>query len=846
MNRLPVDDVIPDLLTALEQRNAAVLQAPPGAGKTTRVPLALLDAPWLNGKRIIMLEPRRLAATNAARWMARSLGEEAGATVGYAIRFDRRVSARTRVEVVTEGILTRRLQSDPLLEGVGAVIFDEFHERSIHSDLALALCRDVQAGLREDLRIIVMSATMAAAPVAALLGDAPVITSEGRNHPVVLRHIPPNDRENLPSAVARAVRIAARECEGDILAFLPGVGEIRRCGQLLADDPPLHAPLVVPLYGDLPFVEQERAILPVPGRRKVVLATTIAETSLTIEGVRVVVDGGQTRRLRYDPASGLNRLVTERVSAASATQRAGRAGRLGPGTCYRLWPEHNQQALLAADPPEILIADLAPLALDLAHWGVSDPASLAWLDPPPRGALEEARNLLKSLDALDGQGMITETGRRMAELPLHPRLAHMLLRATERGLAPLACDVAALLTERDIVRPAGTGQATERAGCDMLIRVEALEQWRQGRGGRDHQVDSSACRAVDRVASHLRRLIAPDGKGHAVADPVRETGLLLSWAYPDRIAQARPGGERRYLLANGRGALLSERSSLHGEQLLVAYLVERGERGDDLIRQASALDPARFHEEFSGDIYRRRTVVWDDREGRVIARDEVCYGAIVLESRPVSATGDEVRAALLTGLRVGPGITALGWPPAVRQFRARVRFLGRVCPVDGWPDLSDERLLETIEVWLGPFLGKARSLADLASIDLLTPLKALLSWDQLRRLDEGAPTHLTVPSGSRISLAYDAEGAPTLAVKLQEMFGCADTPAVAWGRVPVVVHLLSPAGRPLQVTSDLRGFWNGAYQEVKKEMRGRYPKHPWPDDPWSAVPTRRTKRSGEG
>lgn len=845
MNRLPVDDVIPRLLTILEQRNAAVLQAPPGAGKTTRVPLALLEAPWLQGKRIIMLEPRRLAATNAARWMGRSLGEETGATVGYAIRFDRRVSVRTRVEVVTEGVLTRRLQTDPLLEGVGAVIFDEFHERSVHSDLALALCRDVQAGLREDLRIIVMSATLDAAPVSALLDGAPVITSAGQSHPVEIRYVASNERENLPSAVARVVRTALRECDGDILAFLPGAGEIRRCRQFLDEDPPQQSPLVVPLYGDLPFDEQERAILPISGRRKVVLATTIAETSLTIEGVRVVVDGGRTRRLRFDPSTGMNRLVTERVSAASATQRAGRAGRLGPGTCYRLWNEHDWQTLLPADPPEILISDLAPLALDLANWGVSDPTSLAWLNPPPRGALEEARSLLKALDALDGQGMITETGRRMAELPLHPRLAHMLLRSAECGLVTLACDVAALLTERDIFRSPGPSQNIDRSGCDMFVRVEALEQWRQGKRGGELQADPSACRAVDRVAAHLRRLIDPAGKKSRISAQAGETGLLLAWAYPDRIALARPGGERRYLLANGRGAQLSERSTLHGEALLVAYLVERGERGDDLIRQASELDPVRFRDKFAGDIVQRRCVFWDDREGRVIAREEVCYGALVLESRPVSVRNDEIRDALLVGLRTGQGLAALGWTTSARQFLARARFLGRVCPEEGWPDLSDERLLETLAEWLGPFLGSARRLAAVASIDLFPPLKTLLSWEQLRRLDEGAPTHLTVPSGSRIPLDYDTDGSPTLAVKLQEMFGLADTPAVAWGRVPVVVHLLSPAGRPLQVTSDLRGFWNGAYQEVKKEMRGRYPKHPWPDDPWSALPTKRTKRAGE-
>jgi len=788
-----------------------------------------------------MLEPRRLAATNAARWMASTLGEEVGETVGYTIRFDRKVSSRTRVEVVTEGVLTRRLQSDPLLTGVGAVIFDEFHERSIHADLALALCRDLQQGLREELRIIVMSATLDAAPVAGLLGDAPVIASEGRSFPVDIRYLPEDLRDGLPAAVSRAVRSALATTEGDILAFLPGAGEIRRCRQLLEDGEPLPgAPLIAPLYGDLPFAEQERAIVPA-GRRKVVLATNIAETSLTIEGVRVVIDGGLCRRLRFDPATGLDRLVTERISAASATQRAGRAGRLGPGICFRLWTEQTQRTLIPADPPEIITSDLAPVVLALAGWGVNDPTSLPWLTPPLPAPWQEGRRLLEELEALDRNGLITDTGRRMAELPVHPRLGHMLIRGNGRGLGPLACDVAAILSEREIVKSSGV-LAPEQSGSDLLVRLETLREWRAG--GRSAVVDGAACRTVDRTAQHLRRLLnVVKGVDCGDADS-NVVGLLLAWAFPDRIALRRGEGGRRYLLAGGRGALLAGRSSVHDEQLLVAYEVERGERGDDLIRQASPLSPEIFRQEFAHGIVRQRAVSWNDQEGRVTSQEVERFGALVLAVRPVAATANEVRNALLEGIAKGPGLSALRWSTAACQFRARVRLMARLFPDEGWPDLSDETLLASLGNWLGTHLDRARCLADVAAVDLLPPLQALLPWNLLRRLDEGAPTHLVVPSGSRIPLHYGDDGTPTLAVKLQEMFGLADTPTVAWGRVAVVIHLLSPAGRPLQVTADLRGFWNGAYREVRKEMRGRYPKHPWPDDPWSATPTRRTKGRG--
>lgn len=842
MSILPVEHVIPDLLAALAKHPAVVLQAPPGAGKTTRVPLALLNAPFLNQSGIIMLEPRRLAAVNAARWMAASLKEQVGRTVGFSIRFERQVSQATRIEVVTEGILTRRLQSDPLLTGVGVVIFDEFHERSLNADLALALCRDVQCGLREELKIIVMSATLDGGAVAALLGDAPVITSRGESFPVEIRYLPREAEGDASAQTCEAIRRALRETEGDILAFLPGSGEIRRCQRFLAELRELpRAPLICPLYGDLPFAAQEQAIMP-GDRRKVVLATNIAETSLTIEGVRVVVDSGWSRQLRFDPASGLNRLVTVRVSAASATQRAGRAGRLGPGICYRLWTEHAQRSLLPFTPPEIRSADLTSLVLDLAQWGVTDAASLNWLDPPPGPALSEARRLLKRLGGLDRQGMITAIGRRMAAIPAHPRLAHLLLLARDRGYGSLACDMVALLSERDLLRSTTVGGALQSSPSDMLDRLEALAGWRRkGGGARDASgVDPHACRAVDQASRHFRHLL---GSPEPPPDADPETvGLLLAWAYPDRVARQREPGGGRYLIANGRGGSLSQRSAVRNQPFIIAYSMEGGEQGDGAIHQASAISLATLRREFADQLVTERLVEWDGRQARVAAREEERLDAVVLGSRPITPAVEELRAALLKGIAVGPGLAALGWTSAARQLLARARFLSRHVTDRDWPDFSEQQLAATLDTWLGPCLAGVKSLAELAALDLLPPLKALFTWEQLRLLDEGAPPHCAVPSGSRIPLDYGADGPPVLAVKLQELFGLADTPTVAWGKVPVLLHLLSPARRPIQVTQDLRSFWNTIYPEVKKELKGRYPRHPWPDDPWNAVPTRGVKK----
>ncbi|HEX9024501.1 MAG TPA: ATP-dependent helicase HrpB [Geobacteraceae bacterium] len=841
MQKLPIDDLLPQFLAALDAAPCVVLQAPPGAGKTTRIPLALLKAPFLKEKRIVMLEPRRLAAVNAARWMAASLGEEAGGTVGYAIRFERRVSRGTRIEVVTEGILSRRLQADPYLTGVGVVIFDEFHERNLNSDLALALCRDVQKGVRDDLKLVVMSATLESAPLAALLDNAPVIAAQGKSFPVDIRYLSREDGGDVAAAASRGTIAALKETEGDILVFLPGAGEIRRCQRLLDEDPALPRNLLIrPLFGDLPFAAQEEAIMPAD-RRRVVLATNIAETSLTIEGVRVVVDTGFCRVLRFDPATGLNRLVTTRISAASAEQRAGRAGRLGPGTCFRLWTPHTQATLLPFSQPEIRCTDLAPLALELAEWGIKDAATLDWLDPPPAATMEEGRRLLQRLGALDGKGVITVHGSAMASLPLHPRLAHMLFAGKERGMGELACELAALLAERDIYRIGGKAACTHKSPSDLLDRVESLREWRKaGRAGSGGEIDQYLARSVDRVSRELRTLLTlKESDQEASAENV---AMLLVLAFPDRIARQREEGSERYLLANGKGAQMSGRSAVRGAPFIVAVVLEGGERGDGAIHQASALPLQVLRHECAGEFERRRLVEWDAGEGRVIAREEERLGSITVASRQVTPTADELVEAILEGVRRGPGIMALNWTPQAKELRARVEFLGRLFPGEGWPDFSDAALLAALPALLLPFVDRVRNLADLGRIDSLPLLKAMLTWEQSRRLDEGAPTHVAVPSGSRITLHYSPDSPPVLAVKLQELFGLAETPTVAWGRVPVLLHLLSPAGRPIQVTGDLRNFWNTVYPQVKKELKGRYPKHPWPDDPWTAVPTRHAKR----
>ncbi|MDG4594655.1 MAG: ATP-dependent helicase HrpB [Candidatus Contendobacter sp.] len=838
---LPIEPVLPAIRAALRESTALVLQAPPGAGKTTGVPLALLDEPWLAGRSILLLEPRRLAARAAAARMASLLGEAVGQTVGYRIRFDNQVSRQTRIEALTEGILTRRLQRDPTLDGVGLVIFDEFHERSLHADLALALCLDSQRGLREDLRLLVMSATLDGAAVARLLGDAPIVTSEGRAHPVT-QHYLPRDPDGIDfSAVVRTVLTALPRHAGDLLVFLPGSGEIRQIQRRLEAEPACAGLALVPLYGDLPGDAQQRALLPDPeGRRKIVLATPIAETSLTIEGVSVVVDAGWTRVPRFDPRAGLNRLETVRITAAAAEQRAGRAGRLGPGICYRLWSEATQNRLRPRRDPEILDADLAPLALELAQWGVNDPLALAWLDPPPPGALAQARALLTELEALDEQGRLTPTGQDLAELPTHPRLGHLLRRGVALGHGALAADLAALLEERDLLR------GEHPFGCDLTARLEALQAFRRN-GARSGPADPAACVRVDQAARRWRQLLRV-GPGPETPPAAEIVGLLLALAYPDRVARRRDGGADRYLLANGRGArLLAGDPWLGRDWLAVAHLDAGTSEGR--IWLATPVDPSDLETQLAARVRTVAEVHWDDRQAAVVARRQRRLGAVILDSAPL-ASADPVllRQAMLVGIR-RLGLDSLPWSDELRDWQARVLSLRYWLPEDGWPDVSDGWLADHLDDWLAPWLDGITRREHLQQLDLAAALQALLEHRQRARSNELAPTHLQVPSGSRLRLRYAPGEPPVLAVKLQELFGLADTPRIAGGRIGVMLHLLSPAQRPIQVTQDLRGFWERTYAEIKKELKGRYPKHPWPDDPWTATPTRRAqpaRKSGSG
>ncbi|MGA7828620.1 MAG: ATP-dependent helicase HrpB [Geobacteraceae bacterium] len=838
---LPIDPILPELVRTVAASPNTVLQAPPGAGKTTRVPLALLDLPGIVGGRIVMLEPRRLAAANAANRMAFTLGEETGQTIGYTMRFERRVSAMTRIEVVTEGILTRRLQRDPCLEGVSLVIFDEFHERSLHADFALALCLEVQREVRPDLKILVMSATLDCGPVAELLGNAPVVVSEGRSFPVEIRFLEDADHQPLPVRMATAVRQALRETEGDILAFLPGAAEIRACCEQLRVAGSGSSPEIHMLYGDLPFDEQQKAILPGP-RRKVVLATNIAETSLTIEGVRTVVDSGLSRVLRHDPATGMNRLLTVRESRASAEQRAGRAGRLASGVCYRLFGRHTYHAMSDFSPAEILVSDLSALAVELAVWGVRDPATLAWLDPPPEAALTAARDLLRGLDALDREGRATDTGRKMAELPVHPRIARMLLRGKDLAAVGPAALLGALLAERDIFRY-GPGEVAPLCESDLLERYEAFVERKQRT---DVRVQSAAVRAVERSAAQLlRHLKAGLGVIHSSTPAAEEAARLLLAAYPDRVGLQREEGSDRYLLANGRGARLSRKSGVRNQSCILALQVDAGEKGEGLIHQACALPLELVRSECRAQIASERRVVWDSGQERLMAWEEERIGAICLSRRQVVPSDDEAVPLLLEVIR-DSGLSLLNWNREVCRLRGRLRLVREAFPEEEWPDLGDNQLQATLSDWLGPFLYGVRSRREILGLDLCTALRSLLGRKELRLLDERAPTHVSVPSGSRIEIDYATGEEPFLAVKLQEMFGCADTPTIAGGRVKLLLHLLSPARRPVQVTRDLKGFWESGYREVKKELKGRYPKHPWPEDPWNAVPTAKTTRGLRG
>jgi ATP-dependent helicase HrpB len=822
--------VLPELRRTLAGHRSAVLQAPPGAGKTTRVPLALLHEDWLGGKKIVMLEPRRLAARACARYMAGCLGEQVGETVGYRVRLDTRVGATTRIEVVTEGVLIRLLQDDPALEAVGLVVFDEFHERSLPADLGLALCLDSQAALRDDLRILVMSATLDGAEVASLLGGAAVVTSEGRSYPVDTRYrpmrVPPaHQRRGFDEELRRAVLDALSEERGSVLVFLPGVAEIRRLEAALRSVVRADDVILAPLHGQLDAAAQDTAIRPAPqGKRKLVLATAIAETSLTIEGIRVVIDAGLMRLQRFDPKSGLSRLVTLPVSQAAADQRRGRAGRLEPGVCYRLWPRH--QHLLAHSPPEIVQADLTQLVLELAQWGVRDVAQLRWLDPPPAAHTAQATDLLHRLGALDAKGRITPHGRAMLQLGAHPRLAHMMLRGGELGYGSLACQLAAMLGERDPLRGAQPYEA------DMALRLELL----RGIGAAGER-SGGLLRQIRATARQWQRQLHCDEPPADHGD-LRMIGVLLAFAYPDRIARRRRGSDKRFVLSNGRGALFGEIEPLALADWVVAASLDG--RGEARILLAATIHREQLMEYHSDLISERSFVDWDDGERCVRARRQLRLGELVLADEAWrDADPESLQSAMLEGIRAHAP-ACLPWTDAARQLQARISFLHRLMPHD-WPDVSDASLVSGLSDWLLPYLHGMTRLAQLKRLDLCAVLLARLPWVKQKRLDELAPSHLRVPSGNRIRLDYSHE-TPVLAVRLQEMFGLSDTPCIAGGRVAVLLHLLSPARRPVQITQDLTAFWGGSYQQVKKELKGRYPKHHWPDDPLQARASVATRR----
>ncbi|BBO01145.1 MULTISPECIES: ATP-dependent helicase HrpB [Bradyrhizobium] len=815
---LPIDAVLDDLSRALEASNAAVLVAPPGAGKTTRVPLALLDAPWAKGKKIIVLEPRRIAARASADRMAKSLGERAGETVGYRVRFGSKISRTTRIEVVTEGIFTRQILDDPELSGVAAILFDEFHERSLDADMGLALARDAQTGLREDLRILVMSATLDGARVARLLGEAPVVESEGRAFPVETRYLGRKADAPIERQMADAIASALRADSGSVLAFLPGAAEIRRTQNFLSERVQDASIEIVPLFGALDAAVQDRAISPAPkGMRKVVLATSIAETSLTIEGVRIVVDSGLARVPRYEPDIGLTRLETVRAARAAVDQRRGRAGRTEPGVCYRLWDEPQTASLAPYTQPEILSADLSSLVLDLAQWGVSDPAALSFLDPPPAPAWKEAKSLLSELNALDGDGRITAEGKSLRALALPPRLARMIVDSHRAGEGEAAAEIAAIITERGL-------------GGDSVDLEHRRDQFRRDRSPRAASARDLARRWASQVAASERAGPQDD----------LSTGLMLAYAFPDRVARNRGNGS--FVLANGRGAAVEQTSSL-ARAPYIAIGEMTGTAASGRILLAAQITESEIERHFAEHIESADEISFDRGAMALRARRKRVLHAITLSEATLAVSPSEDTARIFADGLIAAGLDRLPWSKAAKQWRDRVMFL-RKAEGDSWPDLSDEGLIARRDDWLVPALYDKIALKDISPGDLSDALMALLPWEMRARLEREAPTHFEAPTGSMLAIDYEAEQGPTIAVRLQELFGLNAHPSIAAGKVPLVLELLSPAQRPVQVTRDLPGFWRGSYAAVRSDLRGRYPRHPWPDDPASAVPTRRAKPRG--
>jgi ATP-dependent helicase HrpB len=816
---LPIDAVLDDLSRTLEAHNSAVLVAPPGAGKTTRVPLALLDAPWAAGKKIIVLEPRRIAARASAERMAKSLGERAGETVGYRVRFGSKISRTTRIEVVTEGIFTRQILDDPELSGIAAVLFDEFHERSLDADMGLALARDAQTGLREDLRILVMSATLDGARVAKLLGEAPVVESEGRAFPVETRYLGRKADAPVERQMADAIASALRADSGSVLAFLPGAAEIRRTQNFLSERVQDASIEIVPLFGALDAAVQDRAIAPAPkGTRKVVLATSIAETSLTIEGVRIVVDSGLARVPRYEPDIGLTRLETVRAARAAVDQRRGRAGRTEPGVCYRLWDEPQTASLAPYTQPEILSADLSSLVLDLAQWGVADPSALSFLDPPPLPAWKEAKSLLSELNALDGDGRITAEGKSLRALALPPRLARMIVDSHRVGSGEAAAEIAAIVTERGL-------------GGDSVDLEYRRDQFRRDRSPRAASARDLARRWASQVAASEKAVTGQDDLS---------IGLMLAYAFPDRVARNRGNGT--FVLANGRGAAVEQTSSLaRAPYIAIGEMTGTAASGRVLLAAPISEDDIERH--FAEHIETVDEISFDRGAMALRARRKRALHAITLSEATLAVSPSEETARIFADGLIAAGLDRLPWSKAAKQWRDRVMFL-RKAEGDSWPDLTDGGLIARRDDWLVPALYDKIALKDISAGDLSDALMALLPWEMRARLDREAPTHFEAPTGSVLAIDYEAEQGPTIAVRLQELFGLNTHPSIAAGKVPLVLELLSPAQRPVQVTRDLPGFWRGSYAAVRSDLRGRYPRHPWPEDPASALPTRRVKPRG--
>jgi ATP-dependent helicase HrpB len=819
----PVLEIVSQLKERLTNQKVIILQAPPGAGKSTILPLQLLNEPWLANKKIIMLEPRRLAARSVAMRMASLLEEEVGKTVGYRVRFENVVSTQTRIEVVTEGILTRMIQTDNSLEGVGLVIFDEFHERSLQADLALALCYQAQQVLRDDLRIMIMSATLDGEKISAMLNNAPILTSLGRQFAISHKYIAVDKQDRLAVSTARVIKKALQEQQGDVLVFLPGAGEIKSVASLLETD--AISTLVVPLYGDLPFKKQQEAILPHPhGQRKVVLATSLAETSLTIEGITTVVDCGYARVPKFDPRSGLTRLETVRVTKDSADQRAGRAARLGAGVCYRMWAEATNHTLQPTRQPEMLEADLASFVLELANWGIQNINELTWITQPPEGAVKQAQELLHSLDAL-ADNKITTRGKEMLKLPTHPRIAHMLLSPVKRETECLATDIAAVLEERDPL--------PKESGADLSLRIEVLRKWRSGERV---SAERSVLERIERLASSWRRIFKLEVDNRMPIDS--EVGRLVSEAYPERIAQQQEKQSVRYKLANGRVVRLPDHDPLLRESWLAVAQLDAGSNDGKIFLAAPLNERDLIHR--AKEI---EAVYWDEGREMIVALVEKRIGNTVLSSKPLSKISESQRIKILCEVLRKEGLKLLNWSETQEEWQARVMSLRTWRPEEGWPDLSDNALLSTAEEWLAPYLLQVSKRSDFNKLDLHAILTGLIPWELSNKLDKLAPTKINVPSGSHIKLNYQLDGsAPVMEVRLQEMFGLLETPSINEGRTKILLHLLSPGYKPVQVTQDLKSFWQTTYHAVRKELRMRYPRHHWPEDPWTAEAVRGVKK----